>query len=296
LPEYVVNKAQRPYELSRLDRYIRRAYGKTIPQSAIEKALRRGDVLLNGKKCKASDTVSATDSVHANDAAVRIFAMFTQHRDDAMDLLPPDTVDRFSSMIVYEDEDLIVINKPAGLAVQLGSKVRCAVDVMAKAYNRNARLVHRIDKDTSGAVILSKNVETSRYMLDLFKRKAVNKKYVAVVNGEIRRMRWCISKPLLKRGEDVVVDYGAGKEAITEFMVIRTIEPSMTVLEATLITGRTHQIRVHLASINCPVVGDKKYGGLEHKRLCLHAHKVLFTLRSGKHVQLMVEIPECFWP
>jgi 23S rRNA pseudouridine955/2504/2580 synthase len=291
-----VDGNKRDYASSRLDRYIRRTYGKAIPQSAIEKALRHGDVLLNGKKAKASDTVSATDSIHINNTAIMTFSRFEQDDDTSQNSLPTNATERFSSMIVYEDEDIIVINKPAGLAAQLGSKMRCAVDVMAKAYNKDARLVHRIDKDTSGAVILSKNVETSRYMLDLFQCKAVRKKYIAVVDGVVPSTQWRVSKPLLKRRKDVVVNYEGGKDAITEFRIVRTIEPSITMLEATPITGRTHQIRVHLASIDCPIIGDKRYGRSEHKRLCLHAYKVSFISRTGKHIRQVVEIPECFWP
>jgi 23S rRNA pseudouridine955/2504/2580 synthase len=294
--KYLVDGKQKDYALSRLDRYIRRTYGRAVPQSAIEKALRHGDVLLNGKKAQASDAVSATDSLQINDVAVMIFSRFGQNDDTLQNPLPLDAARRFSNMIIYEDEDIIMINKPSGLAVQLGSKMRCAVDIMAKAYNRNARLVHRIDKDTSGVVILSKNVETSRYMLDLFQHKAVKKKYIATVDGTLPCAQLRISKPLLKRGGNVFIDYNSGKEAITEFRIIRTIEQSITMLEVTPITGRTHQIRVHLASINCPIIGDKRYGGTAHNSLCLHSYEVSFISRSGRVVKQTAEIPECIVP
>ncbi|MDR1333319.1 MAG: RluA family pseudouridine synthase [Holosporales bacterium] len=284
----------RSYETSRLDRHIRRLYGKLIPQSLIEKALRRSGILVNGRKARAADAVSDRDRIDINQATMNLFAKFASDgkRQETSDIAQlAQLATQFTSMIVYEDDDLIIINKPSGLAVQLGSKMKLAVDVMAKAYNEHARLVHRIDKDTSGLVILAKNIETSRYMLELFQRKKIRKKYVAVVSGTVPGLQWRIAKPLLKCKEMVMVDLENGREAVTEFRVIKKYQ-STTIVEAIPITGRTHQIRVHLASINCPIVGDGRYGGIDNEFLCLHAYEVSFTSRSGKHIKQQAEIPE----
>ena len=136
------------FDKSRLDKYIRRTYGKHIPQSVIEKAIRNKDILVNGKKSKASDRVSEENEIFVHPAILQIFANVASFKEKENPVKRDYSgyVEQFKSMIIYEDDDLIIINKPAGLAVQLGSKTKLAVDVMAKAYNPESRLVHRIDK------------------------------------------------------------------------------------------------------------------------------------------------------
>ena len=199
-------------------------------------------------------------------------------------------------MIIYEDEDLIIINKPVGLAMQLGSKTNLAIDVMAKAYNQEARLVHRIDKETSGIAVIVKNIESSRYMLHLFQTKQVYKKYVAIVSGKLDMIEWTIDKPLAKNKEVVMVDFKNGKRAITEFRVIKQLSKNRTLIEAKPRTGRTHQIRVHLASIGHPIIGDKRYGGMQAERLYLHSSEISFITRKGFLLTKIAQMPNCFKP
>ncbi len=270
------------FEKTRLDKCIRRMYGRHIPQSVIEKALRNKDILVNGMKAKSSDRVSEGDEIFVHPAICRSFA-------DICDAIPrknlardySNYVEQFKKMIIYEDDDLIIINKPAGLASQLGTKTKLAVDVMAKAYNPEARLVHRIDKETSGIVVLAKNIETSRYMLHLFQTKQICKKYLAVVPGKLRVLEGTISKPLVKYKEKVIVDFKNGKKAVTEFRVIKNLNKNRTLIEAKPLTGRTHQIRAHLASIGYPIIGDTKYEGQKSDRLYLHSIEISFKTRRG---------------
>lgn len=282
------------FEKSRLDKYIKRIYGKLIPQSMIEKALRNKDILVNGQKAKSSDKVSENDEVFVHPNVCRHFANIYCNEVKKPETDYSKYVDQFKSMIIYEDQDLIIINKPSGLAVQLGTKTNLSVDVMSKAYNPEARLVHRIDKETSGITILAKNVETSRYMLHQFQNKLVQKKYYAIVSGRLDMLEGKINKPLFRNKETVLVDFENGKKAITEFTVIKNLSKNRTLIKARPLTGRTHQIRVHLASIGCPIAGDKKYGGIKSEHLALHAYEVSFKLRNGKSFTKKAPLPGYF--
>ncbi|MDR3224629.1 MAG: RluA family pseudouridine synthase [Holosporales bacterium] len=282
------------FDSSRLDRYIKRIYGKRIPQSVIEKALRNKDILVNGQKAKSSDPITANDEIFVHPSTCKMFANIYCNEPERREIDYSKFIEQFKSMIVYEDTDIIIINKPSGLASQLGSKTNLSVDVMAKVYNENARLVHRIDKETSGITVLSKNIETSRYMLYLFQKKLIQKKYLAIVVGKLDMVNGKITKPLLKNKEKVVVDFENGKNAITEFRVLKHLGKNRTLIEATPLTGRTHQIRVHMASIECPIVGDKKYNGPKCEKLCLHAHEISFTSRDNRKIHQKVNPPKYF--
>lgn len=282
------------FEESRLDKYIKREYGKLIPQSMIEKALRNKDILVNGKRASASDKVTSKDEIFVHPAIRRAFANIYCNKEKKVPTDYSKYISDFKNMIIYEDSDLVIINKPAGLAVQLGSKTKLAIDVMAKAYNPNLRLAHRIDKDTSGITILTKNIETSRYMLHLFQTKQIKKKYYAVVSGKLENIQGKISKPLSRNKETVTVDFENGKEAITNFKVVKHLSKNRTLIEAIPKTGRTHQIRVHLSSIGYPIIGDKKYGGLKENHLNLHSAEISFVTRSGKTLSKKAPFPDYF--
>ncbi|MBR1480066.1 MAG: RluA family pseudouridine synthase [Alphaproteobacteria bacterium] len=282
---------------SRLDRYIRQIYGRQIPQSIIEKALRNKDILLNGAKTKSSARVSSSDEVFVHPAIQRLFARIALQGKDVPSPDYSRYAEQFKGMIIYEDADLLIINKPAGLAVQLGSKMKLALDVMAKAYNPQARLVHRIDKETSGITVFAKNVETARYMLHLFQSKQVRKKYYAIVSGRLDMLEGKISKPLTRNKSEVVVDFQNGKNAITEFRVLKNLKMARSLVEARPLTGRTHQIRVHMASIGYPIVGDEKYGNRDGKKndhLLLHAYEVSFKTPQGKTLTKRAPLPKYF--
>ncbi|MDR3031283.1 MAG: RluA family pseudouridine synthase [Holosporales bacterium] len=281
------------FEESRLDKRIKRIYGKLIPQSMIEIALRNKDILVNGKRAKASDQVTEEDEIFVHPFVSKRFAdVYCHKREKIIDYSR--FKEQFKNIIIYEDKNLIIINKPPGLAVQLGTKTRLAVDVMAKAYNPEARLAHRIDKDTSGLSILAKNIETSRYMTYAFKNKEIKKSYLALVSGKLPMIEGRINRPLLRHKDKVIIDFENGREAITEFKTIKNISKNRTLILAFPLTGRTHQIRVHLASIDCPILGDLKYGGLNFKHLCLHSYEIEFFDIRGKKIKLKAKTPEYF--
>ena len=282
------------FEESRLDKYIKRLYGKMIPQSMIEKALRNKDITVNGQKATASQKVTDQDQIFVHPAIERSFAAIFCSPEKEKSIGSEKYRDQFKAMIIFENENLVIVNKPSGLAVQLGSKTNTALDVMAKEYNPEARLVHRIDKETSGITVFAKNIETSRLMLHLFKNKQVQKKYMAIVSGELPMREGVINKPLSRNKETVLVDFDNGKEAITEFKFVKKVNKFGSLISVIPLTGRTHQIRVHLSSIDCPIVGDNKYMGKRSKHLCLHAAEICFVAQRGEKISVKAPLPDYF--
>lgn len=216
--------------------------------------------------------------------------------------------------ILYEDKDLLVINKPAGMMVHsTDCQLPTVVDWLLKNYpeiknvgdDPEARpgIVHRLDKDTSGVMIAARNQKAFDYLKKLFQEHKIKKTYIALVWGKVTPKSGIIEKPIgLKSGTIKRTTYLKSarmiKEAKTAYKVLKFIklkDQDFTLLEVEPLTGRTHQIRVHLASISHPVVGDKLYGKskvLKLDRQFLHAASVEFTLPTGGRIKIAADLPE----
>jgi 23S rRNA pseudouridine955/2504/2580 synthase len=190
----------------------------------------------------------------------------------------------FDDMVLWEDNDFILINKPPGLASQGGSGIKVSVDDLIRNISDRYKLVHRLDKDTSGVLAIAKKTTAAARFSELLKRKQMTKIYWALVKGVPEHRQGTINLPLAKKGarmEKVEVDYEEGKKAITEYSVMETLGMKMSWLELSPITGRTHQLRVHCAAMGCPIIGDGKYGGSEafvqgvSNSLHLHARRLI---------------------
>ncbi|MFA4999154.1 MAG: RNA pseudouridine synthase [Parcubacteria group bacterium] len=220
--------------------------------------------------------------------------------------------------IIYESPDFVVLNKPAGVLMH-GVKIKSdkireeptLADWITKKYPEIEKvgddpktrpgIVHRLDKETSGVVVVAKTQEYFEYLKNLFGEKGIMKKYIALVHGEVKSDKGIIEKPIgIKSGTVKRTIHGGKmiKEAITEYKVIKRYE-GYTLLEASPKTGRTHQIRVHLASIGHPVVGDKLYGGKKEKRSLLkperqflHAAEIKFEAKPGELVTFTAPLPD----
>lgn len=205
--------------------------------------------------------------------------------------------------IVYEDSELLVINKPSGMLVHPTIKKRTNTLLNAVSYylNQNeklnendsglslfdsheytrAGLIHRLDKNTSGLILVSKNARALRILSEHFHRKIVEKRYLALVEGLIKEDFGTIEAPIGRYIESRFWDVKAdGRNAVTNFWVRERRENS-TLLELEPVTGRTNQLRIHLAHLDHPIVGDDKYFGREYHRLCLHAWKIKFWHPDG---------------
>jgi 23S rRNA pseudouridine1911/1915/1917 synthase len=215
----------------------------------------------------------------------------------------------FEVPVVYEDEHLIVVSKPAGLVVHpayghysdtlVNALVGMGVRLSSIGAPLRPGIVHRLDKDTSGLMILAKTEEAHVKLSQMIKAREVKRVYLTLVCGCIYRSRFSVEAPITRHRHEIVkmtVDFDRGKYALTHFEVLEVFK-NFTYLKATLATGRTHQIRVHLSSIGHPVCGDPLYGGIKCsrqlplKRLFLHAYQLQFIHPiTGKMISLEDEL------
>ena len=295
----------------RLDRWFRR-YHPALTHGLLEKLLRKGEVRLDGKRAKAADRVSAGQTVrlppqviHArNDAQAKAVEF-------APPSVPQQAMGSLQDRILYMDKHVIVLDKPPGLATQGGSGLTKHVDGMLDSlkFERTVRpkLVHRLDRDTSGVLLVARTALAASGLAEALKHREASKIYWALVRGAPPRPYGIIKAALAKegghgpRGRDermAVSDDDDAKFALTEYAVMGTAGNEFTWVAARPVTGRTHQIRVHLASLGTPIVGDFKYGRTEAKgrgaiadKLHLHARSIDIGRPDGSRLQAAAPLP-----
>ncbi len=209
--------------------------------------------------------------------------------------------------IVFEDDDVLIINKPAGLVVHPDNKYKdnTLSDFVVENYpeiknvGQEARpgIVHRLDKDTSGLIIVAKNQKAYDYLIDVFKNRQIEKKYFALVYGILKEKKGIIVYSLEKKGKVRARLSKISKPAVTRYEVIKEYGEKFSLLDVKIETGRTHQIRVHLTKIGHPIVGDQEYRfrkmeDTELERQFLHAHYLKLRLPSGIENNFEIELPE----
>ena len=296
MKEIIINELNQG---QRADKFVRK-YLNEAPLSFIYKLFRIKDVKINGKRIDASYILKSGDvmRIYVTDAQLEEF-------NKPKAILPVDT----SLDIIFEDDNILIVNKPSSLLVHgdQNEKRRTLSNMVlnylcAKGeYNPASSLgftpapCHRLDRNTSGLVVFAKNLESLQYVEELFKDKALLKKeYLTLVSGRVTE-NGKVDAPLFKNEETKTVrvcpESKGGKKALTLYQV-NTVFKDCTLLNVQIITGRTHQIRVHLSYIKHPVLGDAKYGDFNmnrrfekkfnYKNQFLHAHKITFLDLEGK--------------
>ncbi|MEI6412631.1 MAG: RluA family pseudouridine synthase [Pseudomonadota bacterium] len=265
---------------------------KGVPHSHIYRILRGGEVRVNGGRVKPPYRLQTDDQIRIPPLRAALPAPRATLGESFLQTL--------ERSILFEDHRLLVIDKPAGLAVHGGSGIRTGViEGFRQLYPEieTLELVHRLDRDTSGCLMIAKRRSMLRWLHEAMRQHQVEKRYLAVLTGTLSRgvaVTVPLRKNVLKSGERMVRVAADGKPAETRFRVLAPVALG-TLVEAELLTGRTHQIRVHAAHLGHPVVGDEKYGQVTAegpRRMLLHAWKIGVSLESGSSLSHFEAAPD----
>ena len=280
----------------RLNRWFLREY-PALSLARLQKLLRTKQIKVDGKRAETSTRLIAGQEL-------RIPPLDNEKKAPENKNISQKDADFIKSLVIYKDDKIIVINKPSGLAVQGGTNTSKHVDGMLEALkfenNEKPKLVHRIDKETSGILVLARNRKSADELTKAFREKKINKTYLALVRGCPEPREGIIEYNLKKVGEKMeVVD--DGQKALTQIKVLDNVGKKFALVEAHPLTGRTHQIRVHLEAIGTPIVGDDKYFGekREHfqqiqNKLYLHAYKIDLSDIYNKKMVITADLPKYF--
>lgn len=280
----------------RLDKWFKRHH--TIPHSLLQKLLRKGAIRVDGKRAKPDHVLQQGDVVKIPAVTVTPDAPSST----TSSATEQDYQKKFLPYILWENKQFLALNKLPGLPVQGGSNVKLCVDDLLR-YHGKQRLVHRIDKDTSGVLLLAKTAQAATTATTAFRDKAFAKTYWALVTGAPSPRKGSITLPLSitnehGKQEKTIVDETGGKRTVTHYRVLATAGKTLSWVELTPETGRKHQLRVHLVALGHPIIGDGKYGGKEafvegiSKKLHLHARHLGHPNLLGTKLDITAPLPK----
>ena len=285
----------------RLDRWFKRHY-PGISHGRLEKLLRTGQIRVDGKRARAGDPVAPGQAIR-----VPPLPEASPPPPAARPRARPQDLALLRDAVLYRDDWAVVVNKPAGLAVQGGTNTERHVDALLDGLrfdgSERPRLVHRLDKDTSGVLLIARNAAAAAFFTRGFREKATRKVYWAIVAGLPRPLQGRIDLGLAKGGgpgrERVHADPEEGKSAVTYYRVVDNAGTRASWLALLPVTGRTHQLRAHCAALGTPILGDGKYGGSAAQlpggaaahRLHLHARSLEIPHPAGGTLRVTAPLP-----
>ncbi|MEI6462986.1 MAG: RluA family pseudouridine synthase [bacterium] len=287
----------------RLDQYLKNLF-PNLSRAHIQKIIKGKSVLIGDKPQNSSYNLRGGDILTYDEKSF----LSNESSSGEIDIIAEDIhLDK-----IYEDDNLLVINKPQGLVVHpgagnlTGTVVNALANMFKGAFLNNSRfgLIHRIDKDTSGLLMIAKNENALNYYSSLFEKREIRKTYLCVVNAGIKKILDKEGKLKVegyikrsshdrKKMQFQVVNDPNGRYSLTEFELLKS-NSKHALLAAHPVTGRTHQIRIHLKSLGYPIIGDNIYTGEKYSRLMLHATKIELKLMNGDNIVLVSEPPEEF--
>jgi 23S rRNA pseudouridine955/2504/2580 synthase len=287
----------------RLDRWFKRHF-PWLGHAKLEKLLRTGQVRIDGGRAKAATRLEVGQ-------AIRIPPLGEPPKDDEPRIskpakASPERIAELEAAVLHKDDAVIVLNKPPGLATQGGTGLTEHLDGLLGYLKFGAaekpRLVHRLDKDTSGVLLLARSARAAAKLAEALRKRDAHKLYWALVMGVPEHRMGKIDLPLSKlpgaAGERMVADEDDGKNAVSLYRTLDTAGKRAAWLAMAPLTGRTHQLRVHAAAIGTPIVGDGKYGGAEafltggvSRKLHLHARGIKLAHPDGGKLQVRAPLP-----
>ena len=286
----------------RLDRWFKR-HLPDVSFNVVSRWARTGQLRVNGKKATPGDRIEAGQEIRVppSEAAPARSARPQRRREELTD----DEVQFVRDMVIYEDEHAFVLNKPPGLATQGGTKTTKHLDRLLDGIGDDRgrpKLVHRLDKDTSGALLVARTARAAAHFAKAFSGRAARKYYWALVIGVPSAEEGEIDAPLAKQpgtgGEKMHISEEHGLPAKTRWRVLERAGNRAAWVELQPLTGRTHQLRAHMAAIGHPIVGDAKYGGADafltggiSRKLHLHARQLKIDALEGGKIDVTAELP-----
>ena len=265
----------------RLDRWIKIIY-PSFRQNEIEVALRKKKIKVNQKKAKSNYRLQLDDKVFVD-------FNFKKYKEERKYQYDSFSKKQIENMTIFQDDELLILNKPPGIAVQGGTKIKKNIDDLLKSSFKSikTRLVHRIDKETSGILIIALNRQIADHLSNLFREKKIIKKYWALNVGNIKKGEGIVNKKIKKKNSDIYL------EALTEYNNYIKIKDNLNFIIFKPITGRNHQIRIHSKELGIPILGDKRYGNVEDsEKLHLHSRSVEFYHPNGNKMFFEAELPK----
>ncbi len=293
----------------RLERWLKKNV-PDMPYVLAQKLMRKGQIRIDGKRVKTDTRIISGQEVKIPPFDVKERTNIIPKKE-----LSEADIDLIRSMVIYKDKDIIAINKPCGLASQGGTNTDRHIDAMLLALKNEEgvvpRLVHRLDKDTSGVMLLARSAKAAKEMGALFRSQDVRKIYWSVVTPTPEILEGSIKAPIIKSVGDfekMIIDEEEGKFALTEYKVLESVGRAAAFVAFWPKTGRTHQIRVHAAQgLGSSIIGDRKYRAVKDaecklldadlagmdlsKRLHLHARRVIFKHPMQKNVLVDITAP-----
>tara|TARA_B100000965_G_scaffold112443_1_gene92815 strand:+ start:189 stop:1073 length:885 start_codon:yes stop_codon:yes gene_type:complete len=271
----------------RLDNYLISIYS-SVPKSKIYNIIRKGEVRVNSSRVKPNYKIKTDD-------IVRIPPNLNVDKQ-LIKSIGIDLINKHSEEVLYENDDYIVINKKSGIAVHGGTKnIIGLIDIFREKYGKNIDLCHRIDKNTTGCLVFGKNKKAVKFFNNLLIDKNVRKTYLAVLKGKLKK-NIIINKPIYKNASS------KSKNSISKFKIINHLN-NATLVDVEIDTGRSHQIRIHAASIHHPIIFDNRYGDKDfnntfnrniRKKIALHSKSISFINLESELINVNCSPPNEF--
>ena len=269
----------------RLDKYLKYKY-TSLTQGFIEKNIRKKNILINNSSTKANYQVKFNDDLKILNFHEKIYKNKIIFKKKIN--IPKQTSAEFNRSIIFENNDFIVLNKWSQIATQGGSKIKTSIDHIIKNINSNYRLVHRLDKETSGLLLIAKNLNYAKKLSYLFKQKEITKFYIALCEGKPKNNNSQVKLEIKNKKLKI-------ENTLTNYKVVNT-NKSISSIVFNPQTGKTHQLRIVSKNLGCPIVGDNKYNihsKYKNENLMLHAFALKFTIDT-KEYEYISKLPDVF--
>ena len=277
-------KITKNYEV-RLDKYLKTLY-TSLTQGFIEKNIRKKNILINNNRTKSNYLVKVNDNLSILNFHEQIYknkVIFKKNiKIDKKDLI------KFEKSIIFQNSDFLVLYKWADIATQGGSKINISIDHIIKQINLNYRLVHRLDKDTSGLLLIAKNLTFAKYFSTLFKQKKITKYYIALCEGNPKNNISQVSLNIKNKKQKF-------EDSLTNYKILYKKNGISQILYNPK-TGKTHQLRIVSKNLGCPIIGDKKYNifsKFKNEKLMLHAYSLRFSIED-QIFEFIADLPDHF--